>query len=61
MPHDDPYVPGLKPWRATLREIEAKFPGLTMPATAWHANEIIKRLDRLIELAERQAVREASR
>ena len=31
---------------------EARYPGITLPVSAWHANEIIKRLDRLIELAE---------
>ena len=47
---------------AILRaEAEARFPGITTPATVWHANEIIRRLDRLIEFAERQAEREARR
>lgn len=42
-------------YERTRAEVEAKFPGISAPATAWHANEIIKRLDRLIELLERRS------
>lgn len=51
-------APGTDPKRAyeqARAAAEAKFPGISAPATAWHANEIIKRLDRLVELLERRS------
>lgn len=39
---------------ALLKEAEAKYPGITVPPTAWHAQQIIDRLDRLIDLQKQQ-------
>ena len=58
MPHDDPYVPGLRPWRSMLRKTEP-LPGTVgahisaTPEERRH-RELCDRLDRLIELQERQ-------